>query len=145
MKNGLFVWSCFVMTFFSACQQEVNEIDEANELRMSITASIKGQIESVGSRYTGTDPSEVSFAEDDAIGVFVNGETAVKWTYDGESNWDAGRIVYWPSKTTECKFYAFYPYDDELSYDSNESVPMPSLLEQTGEIASISQCDFMHA
>lgn len=143
MSNKLFVWSCIVMTFFSACQQEVNEINEANGLRMSIAASIKGQTESVGSRYTGNDPTAVSFAKNDAIGVFINDDPVVKWTYDGQSNWDAGKIIYWPSKNTACKFYAFYPYDDELSYDSYKSVPMPSLLGQTGEIASISNCDFM--
>ena len=142
MINRLFVWSCIVMTFFSACQQEVNEMNEVDGLRMSIAASIKGQTESAASRYTGSDPKTVNFAEDDAIGIFVNDDPVVKWTYDGES-WDAGRIVYWPSKNTDCNFYAFYPYDDELSYNSYESVPMPSLLEQTGEIASISQCDFM--
>lgn len=128
------------MTFFSACQQEGNEISEASDLRMSIVASIKGQ-NALDSRYVGTDPSSVVFEETDKIGVFVDNETAVEWTY-GESGWHAAGNVFWPDKTEEHTFRAFYPYADATSI---ATVPMPSLLSQTGTIESISACDFMVA
>lgn len=139
MKNRLFVWSCIVMTFFSACQQAENEKNEVDELRMSIAASIKGQTEMSDSRYSGTDPTTVDFDESDEIGVFVDGGSAIKWTYS-TSGWGADEIIYWPDKTGTHTFYAFYPYSAATSY---ASVPMPSLLNQTGTLAGISECDFL--
>lgn len=140
MNKRLFVWSCFVMTFFSACQQEENEISEANEWQMSIVASIKGQ-NALDSRYAGDDPSNVVFEETDRIGVFVDDAPALEWTY-GESGWSSGETVYWPDKTEDHTFCAFYPYAE---VSSTASVPMPSLLSQTGTIESISACDFLVA
>ena len=54
MKKKAFVWSCFVMAFFSACQLEENEISQANEWKMSIVASIKGQKNALDSRMSET-------------------------------------------------------------------------------------------
>lgn len=141
MNKRIFVWSCFVMTFFSACQQEENESNQADDLRMSIVASIKGQKNMPESRYSGDDPSNVVFDETDKIGVFVDDNTAVSWTY-GTSGWISEKEVFWPDKTEEHTFCAFYPYADATS---TASVPMPSLLSQSGTIESISTCDFLVA
>lgn len=141
MNNRLFVWSCCVMTFFVACQQAEVENPEADDLRMSVVASIGSPKDAFGSRYAGDDPMQVDFETSDAIGVFVDGTLSSKWTY-GTSGWTSETLVYWPDKTGEHTFYAFYPYADAVSADQ---VSMPSLLNQTGTIAGISQCDFLVA
>lgn len=130
------------MTFFVACQQAEVENPKADDLRMSIVASIKGQGKSPESRYTGDDPSDVDFEEGDNIGVFIDEKSAVEWDYDGEDWVSVGDIVYWPSKTKSHTFRAFYPY---AKTDDYTKVPMPSLSVQDGTIESISQCDFLVA
>ena len=71
MNNRVFMWSCLVMTFFVACQQAEVENPKAEELPMSISASINNQGENSKSRYAGNDPSDVYFVQDDAIGLFI--------------------------------------------------------------------------
>ena len=143
MNNRVFMWSCFVMTFFVACQQAEVENPKAEELRMSISASINGQDENPKSRYAGSDPDDVDFAPDDAIGLFIDDKPAIEWCYDGTDWGPAGNeIVYWPDKTNPHTFRAFYPYDPADSY---KEVPMPSLVNQTGTMVSISACDFLVA
>lgn len=139
MKKSSFVWSCFVMAFFVACSQAEVENQNADDLKMSVVASIKGQESS--SRYAGNDPSVVEFDEDDAIGLFIDDAPAMEWVYDG-SVWSAGEdIVYWPDKIGSHTFRAFYPYAVVSSY---EAVPMPSLKEQTGKsVAELSRHDFL--
>ena len=141
MKKMSFVWSCFVMTFFVACQQAEVVNPEAEDLRMSISASINGQGESPQSRYAGADPSNVDFAQDDAIGLFIDEEAVMEWVYDG-TDWSTGEEnVYWPDKTTPHTFHAFYPYAEAASY---MKVPMPSLKAQVGRsVADISNYDFL--
>lgn len=141
MRKISFVWSCFVMTFFVACQQAEVENPKADDLRMSIVASINGQSESPESRYTGTDPSNVIFKAGDNIGLFVDDTPAEEWIYDAGCWNPVGGIVYWPNKD-EHIFRAFYPY---ASGASLESVPMPILSGQKGTIESISARDFLVA
>lgn len=129
------------MTFFTACQQAEVVNQEAEHLRMSIAASINDLNGNFHSRYVGTDPSNVVFQNKDEIGVFMDDNPAVKWTYDGVE-WGAGNVQYWPDKTNTHDFYAFYPYEETVS---RESVPMPSLLSQNGTIESLSACDFLVA
>lgn len=136
-----FVWSCLVMTFFVACQQAEVENPNAEDMRMSISASINAQCESPESRYAGDDPSDVEFQIGDAIGLFVDNKPAVEWTL-ATSGWSTSEIVYWPDQSKSHTFRAFYPFAETSSY---ESVPMPSLLSQTGTIESISACDFLVA
>lgn len=130
------------MTFFVACQQAEVENPKADDLRMSIVASIKGQGKSPESRYTGDDPSDVDFEEGDNIGIFIDEKPAIEWSYDGKDWTSVGDIVYWPNKTKSHTFRAFYPYAETEDY---KEVPMPSLLDQDGTIESISQCDFLVA
>lgn len=141
MKKKAFVWLCFVMAFFSACQLEENEISQANEWKMSIVASIKGQKNALDSRYVGDDPSNVVFKEKDRIGVFIDDKPALEWTY-GESGWSSNETVFWPDKTENHTFCAFYPYAEA---SSTANVPMPSLISQMGTMESISACDFLVA
>ena len=141
MKKYSFVWSCFVMTFFVACQQAEVENPQAEDMRMSISASINGQNENPKSRYAGTDPSQVEFQNGDAIGLFIDNKPAIEWTL-ASSGWTTNEIVYWPDKTKSHTFRAFYPFAETSSF---ENVPMPSLLNQTGTIESISACDFLVA
>lgn len=128
------------MTFFVACQQAEVENPKADDLRMSIVASINGQSESHESRYTGTDPSNVVFKNEDKIGVFIDSKPADAWIFDGEDWTSVDKIIYWPSRTKTHTFRAFYPYAEADSYTE---VPMPSLQEQDGTIESISKCDFL--
>ena len=128
------------MTFFVACQQAEVESPKADDLRMSIVASINGQSESPESRYTGTDPSNVVFKNEDKIGVFIDSKPADAWIFDGEDWTSVDKIIYWPSRTNTHTFRAFYPYAEADTYTE---VPMPSLQEQDGTIESISKCDFL--
>lgn len=141
MNKKVLVWSCCVMTFFSACQQAELENQKSDDWRMSIVASIGSPKDASNSRYAGDDPMQVEFETSDCIGVFVDNAPALKWTY-GVSSWTSESLVYWPDKTEDHTFRAFYPYADA---SSTAEVPMPSLLNQTGTIASISQCDFLVA
>ena len=141
MKKYSFVWSCLVMTFFVACQQTEVENLKAEDMRMSISASINGQSKSPKSRYAGTDPSHVEFQTGDAIGLFIDSKPAIEWTL-ASSAWNTSEIVYWPDRTKSHTFRAFYPFAETLSCGT---VPMPSLLNQTGTIESISACDFLVA
>ena len=141
MKKYSFVWSCLVMTFFVACQQTEVENLKAEDMRMSISASINGQNKSPKSRYAGTDPSHVEFQTGDAIGLFIDSKPAIEWTL-ASSGWNTSEIVYWPDRTKSHTFRAFYPFAETLSCGT---VPMPSLLNQTGTIESISACDFLVA
>ena len=141
MNKKILVWSCCVMTFFSACQQAELENQKSDDWRMSIVASIGSPKDASNSRYAGDDPMQVEFETSDCIGVFVDNAPALKWTY-GVSSWTSESLVYWPDKTEDHTFRAFYPYADA---SSTAEVPMPSLLNQTGTIASISQCDFLVA
>lgn len=149
MKKVSFVWSCCVMTFFVACQQAEVENLKADDLRMSIVASINDQKEAPDSRYAGETPDKVEFTADDAIGLFVDNNPVVEWVYDGEDDWSSGeKVVYWPDKTKSHTFRAFYPYpktETNTNTYTYTSVPMPSLLNQTGTIESISECDFLVA
>ena len=129
------------MTFFVACQQAEVENPQAEDMRMSISASINGQNENPKSRYAGTDPSHVEFQIGDAIGLFIDSKPAIEWTL-ASSGWTTSEIVYWPDKTKSHTFRAFYPFAETSSF---ETVPMPSLLNQTGTIESISACDFLVA
>ena len=141
MKKNSFVWSCLVMTFFVACQQTEVENLQAEDMPMSISASINGQSENPKSRYAGTDPSHVEFQTGDAIGLFIDSKPTIEWTLSS-SGWTTDEIVYWPDKSKSHTFRAFYPFAETSSY---ASVPMPSLLNQTGSIESISNCDFLVA
>lgn len=143
MNNRVFMWSCLVMTFFVACQQAEVENSKAEELPMSISASINNQGEPLKSRYAGNDPSNVYFVQDDAIGLFIDDKQATEWKYDG-ADWslaDNG-IVYWPDKTNPHTFRAYYPYTSATSY---KEIPMPSLVNQTGTMDDLGAYDFLVA
>ena len=136
-----FVWSCFVMTFFVACQQAEEEYPQTEDMRISISASINAQSDSPKSRYAGDDPSDVEFQSGDAIGLFIDNKPAIEWTL-ASSGWTTDEIVYWPDQSKSHTFRAFYPFAEITSY---ESVPMPSLKNQTGTMESVSTCDFLVA
>lgn len=146
MNNSVFMWSCLAMTFFVACQQTEVENMEAEDLRMSVSASINNQGESPKSRYAGSAPNDVDFVENDKIGIFMNEEPAMKWTYQknskAELQWKSEEWVYWPDKENPYTFYAFYPYHADASVTS---VPMPDLSEQDGTWTNICQFDFLVA
>ena len=153
------IWkSCIVMTMFTACQQSEQESMDCNDLPLSIVASIESPKNTWGSRYAGDDPSSVQFENPDSIGVFIDEASALKWVYgnfglklsryaNGVSSLHGvvSRRMWrslWPDKTEEHTFCAYYPYSVATS---TASVPMPSLLGQTGTITSISRCDFLVA
>lgn len=140
------MWSCLAMTFFVACQQAEVEYPEAENLRMFLSASITNQGKSLQSRYAGSDPNHVDFVENDRIGVFMDEEPAVEWTYQKNSKaelvWKSAEWVYWPDKDQLHTFHAFYPYEAAASVTA---VPMPDLSEQDGTWANICQYDFLVA
>ena len=143
MKKSSFVWSCVVMAFFVACSQAEVENPEAEKMPMFISASIDNQDVSPKSRYAIADLQHLSFKEGDEIGLFVDNEEAVQWTFDG-SAWivDGNKTVYWPDIINLHTFRAFYPYIAATSYDA---VEMPGLLTQDGDIDNLGKFDFLVA
>ena len=143
MKNRVFMWSCFVMAFLVACSQAEVENPEAEKMPMFISASIDNQDVSPKSRYAIADLQHLSFKEGDEIGLFVDNEEAVQWTFDG-SAWivDGNKTVYWPDIINLHTFRAFYPYIAATSYDA---VEMPDLLTQDGDIDNLGKFDFLVA
>lgn len=140
MKRVSFVWSCFVMTFFVACQQAEVENPKADDLRMSIVASIKGQQEMTDSRYEINQSGVPVFKKNEAIGVFFDEEPVVKWTYLSPA-WSPSRDVFWPDRNKSHDIRAFSPYiDDVTSYDN---IPMPLLTSQTGIMEDVIAKDFL--
>ena len=132
---------CLCMTMTVGCQQSEVENSGSNDLRMSLVARIGNLSEAPVSRYAGDEPNNAEFTENDCIGVFVDDEAALKWTY-GLSGWTTETAVYWPDKTEDHTFCAFYPYAEAAS---TESVPMPGLKSQNGSMSSLSDCDFLVA
>lgn len=138
LKGGML---CISMALMASCQESELTNSQSDDLVMSVVASISPVSNVAQSRYAGSEPNLVEFAENDQIGIFVDGGEPLQWTY-GSSGWSADGIVYWPDKTDEHLFQAFYPYADGAVVDN---VPMPDLKNQNGTMASLSNCDFLKA
>ena len=138
LKGGML---CISMALMASCQESEFTNPQSDDLAMSVVASISPVSNVAQSRYAGSEPNLVEFAENDQIGIFVDGGEPLQWTY-GSSGWSADGIVYWPDKTDEHLFQAFYPYADGATVDN---VPMPDLKNQDGTMASLSNCDFLKA
>lgn len=132
---------CYGMTCLASCQSENEWLpSQATELSMSVIARI-GETPVLQGRYAGTDLNSAEFATGDSIGIFVDEGEVIRWDYESLS-WVSEEQVYWPDKENEHTFRAFYPYASATSYNE---VPMPSLLNQTGTMESVAQCDFLTA
>ena len=140
MRKISFVWSCFVMTFFVACQQAEVESPKADDLRMSIVASIKGQQEMRDSRYEINQSGVPVFKKGEAIGVFFDEEPVVKWTYLNPA-WSPSRDVFWPDRDEPHDIRAFSPYIGNVT--SYDNIPMPLLTSQTGTMEDVIAKDFL--
>ena len=132
---------CVSIAMMASCQECELTNSQSDDLLMSVVASISPVSNVAQSRYAGSEPNLVEFAENDQIGIFVDGGEPLQWTY-GSSGWSADGVVYWPDKTDEHLFQAFYPYADGATVDN---VPMPDLKNQDGTMASLSDCDFLKA
>ena len=136
MKNKVFAAVC-CMVMLTGCQQ-AEEIENSNKsLQMSVEASINKS--NIASRYAGNSPNEADFTNSDAIGISVNGESFVQWTYNG-TTWNTTNIVNWNDKSSFHSFEAFYPY---VPNANQNSVPMPDLSEQDGTMENLATCDFL--
>lgn len=130
------------MTVLAGCQQAEEIENPSEKLPMKIEASIGNQTES---RYISNDgtPNNLSFDKGESIGVFVDNNPIIQWTKGTGETWTPETTeYYWPDKINEHNFYAFYPWK---TGSSKGSIPMPSLLEQTGEISDLSSHDFLIA
>lgn len=132
---------CVSIAMMASCQECELTNSQSDDLLMSVVASISPVSNVAQSRYAGSEPNLVEFAENDQIGIFVDGGEPLQWTY-GSSGWSADGVVYWPDKTDEHLFQAFYPYADGATVDN---VPMPDLKNQDGTMTSLSDCDFLKA
>ena len=132
---------CVSIAMMASCHECELTNSQSDDLLMSVVASISPVSNVAQSRYAGSEPNLVEFAENDQIGIFVDGGEPLQWTY-GSSGWSADGVVYWPDKTDEHLFQAFYPYADGATVDN---VPMPDLKNQDGTMASLSECDFLKA
>lgn len=132
---------CVSIAMMASCQECELTNSQSDDLLMSVVASISPVSNVAQSRYAGSEPNLVEFAENDQIGIFVDGGEPLQWTY-GSSGWSADGVVYWPDKTDEHLFQAFYPYADGATVDN---VPMPDLKNQDGTMTNLSDCDFLKA
>ena len=132
---------CVSIAMMASCHECELTNSQSDDLLMSVVASISPVSNVAQSRYAGSEPNLVEFAENDQIGIFVDGGEPLQWTY-GSSGWSADGVVYWPDKTDEHLFQAFYPYADGATVDN---VPMPDLKNQDGTMTSLSDCDFLKA
>lgn len=132
---------CVSIAMMASCQECELTNSQSDDLLMSVVASISPVSNVAQSRYAGSEPNLVEFAENDQIGIFVDGGEPLQWTY-GSSGWSADGVVYWTDKTDEHLFQAFYPYADGATVDN---VPMPDLKNQDGTMTSLSDCDFLKA
>ena len=142
MKNIVDLKKCalFALVMLSSCSKEEVASPGIKSDLISVSAEIGGTNNS-NLRYAGSIAS-TSFANEDAIGVFLDAEnTPVKWTYNG-SNWSSASIVYWPDKENNHQFKAFYPY---ASASDQTAVPMPSLASQEGNFDNLGKYDFLVA
>ena len=139
MKNIIITAIC-CSTILTSCQQ-TEEFDNET-LPMSIEASIEGNHHT--SRHAGDNNTlnNLDFKQGDAIGMFVNEQAVVEWSKQSNSEWKAANSIYWPNKFNEHNFYAYHPY---IEASSKESVPMPSLSNQTGNIEDLCAFDFLVA
>lgn len=140
MKN-YFIAALWFTIMLAGCQQS-EDIENFNEkLLMSIEASIG---ESTDGRYVSSDNTlnNLSFTNNDAIGVSVNDKGFIKWTYNGSSWNSSNGIVYWDDKTSDHTFKAFYPY---ANVEKDGDIPMPDLSGQTGEMSYVANKDFLVA
>ncbi len=129
------------LSWLVSCQNESESLPlQSAELSMSVIARI-GEPSVIQGRYAGSEPNSAEFTTGDQIGLFVDDEPAVCWTYENLS-WTPSSKVHWPDKVSSHQFRAFYPYSPATS---STQVPMPSLLGQTGSMTSVSQCDFLAA
>ena len=78
MNKLLFAAICS-MAMLAGCQQAEEIVNPGEELPMSIEASI-GKSDVVTGRYAGETPNNVSFKNDDAIGLLVNNSNFTQWT-----------------------------------------------------------------
>ncbi len=130
------------VALLSGCQNNESAESVDEQPAVTIVANI-GETPSVTSRYVHDSSTDnASFSKDDAIGIFMDENDAVKWTYNG-SAWDAENTMYWVDRTdAKHWFYAFYPY---VSAESKEYVSMPSLEGQDGSTANLGKHDFLIA
>ena len=140
MKNNIPLAIC-CMFMLAGCQQ-TEEFENTNEkLPLSIEASIEGNNDI--SRHTvGNNILNMAFEAGNTMGVFVDERPAVEWTKQTDGTWQATNTIYWPDKSNEHNFYGYHPY---TSASSKESVPMPSLTSQTGNIENLCSLDFLVA
>ena len=138
----IFIAAVCCMAMLAGCQQAEEIVNPSEELVMSIEASI-GDSNVVAGRYAGTTPNDVSFTDGDAIGVSVDGEGFVKWTYSS-SGWSqqSEGAKNWKNKIEDHSFHAFYPYVEGAAMSS---VSMPLLSGQMGDMNSVSHRDFLVA
>lgn len=135
MKN-LSLSAIIATVLLTGCQQN-EEFENSNNLQMSVEASIDNP--NTSSRYAGDAPNNTEFTNQDAIGISVNSEDFVQWTFNG-SNWNANQITNWNDKSSNHKFIAFYPYTQHANLNS---ISMPNLSNQDGTMESVATCDFL--
>ena len=129
------------VALLSSCEDSDWTSSQSDDLKMSVVASISTLGGASQSRYAGSEPNSAQFTEGDSIGIFVDELDPVKWTYTS-SKWNADDVVFWPDKTDDHVFRAFYPYVEDAALND---VPMPGLKQQDGTVAGISACDFLVA
>lgn len=137
MKNELFnaFVACCLLT---ACQQANVEELKTNEV-ISLEAQIGNPL--VKSHYLASNELQSSFTTGDKIGLFRDDEAVVGWEFK-TNTWHSEKTMYWSSANAIHNFYAYYPFS-ESERNSRATIVMPILKNQTGDLADISNYDFL--
>lgn len=134
------------VSLFCACgSSEDAEMETQEKATVAIVGEI-GKTTTVQSRYAQSSENEkAEFIEGDAIGVFMNDNDVVRWTYSATS-WVSETPVYWENRDEAHYFYAFYPYSTSTEQpESKDLVMMPTLSQQDGTWDNLPQYDFLTA
>lgn len=138
MNKKLILGGCLCVLLCPACRQ--SEYVSEDSLPLSMKATVEGA--SQGRTATET-TGKTSFIAEDEVGFFMPGQQtdAIKWSYTG-SGWSSDSPLYWPNKTDDFEFCAFYPY---VAQAERVRIPMPDLGKQTGELENLGKFDFLAA
>lgn len=99
MKKILFLAAAILS--LTACNNEVNNIDDPVEAQITATISNNGQSRASAS----------SWAENDCIGVYMEGRYFnIKYTTPGGDGFFEGNKMYFKNKIEPVKLYAYYPF-----------------------------------
>ena len=122
----------FIITFLvllSGCSKDASDTLRVADISFDISRSAELLQKDVSMK--------TAFIDNDKVGVFAN-DSQSQWSFS-RGKWTATEPFFW-SDNNKVSFCAYYPYYTAATLDS---VPMPSLLGQTGSELDMISRDFI--